>query len=405
MPGRLRFNRSTKRFGGRARCCCARSARSGVCRLTTVRIILSAVLPAVLLMLVALPSAGRTQDETEWHTGPALERQLALPVGITWSEMPLRQGLRGLASNQRVAVWLDRRIDPDQPIDFTAADVPLERALLEIAVRVDADLAMIGDVAYVGPSSTARRLPTVVALLNESAAKLPVAARQRFDEPAALRWPELTAPRELLAQLARDAGVRVFDQQLVPHDLWPAGDVPPLPLTERLSLVLAGFELTYVVAPDGSAIRLVPLPENPVITRTFNIRGDAEQRIARLSAELPDVEFERRGTRIVGTGSYGDLESAARLLRGEPVRRPASGGDRRYTLEVTNVPAGAIVSKLKDQAGLKVTVAPEVEANLRSTVSLRVENVTLRELLEQTLLPVGIQFELEGNRLELQPRQ
>src|SRR6185369_10390717 len=45
------------------------------------------------------------------------------------------------------------------------------------------------------------------------------------------------------------------------HDLWPAYDLPPLTLVERLTVVLAGFGQTYQVT-DGGQVRIIPIPQD-----------------------------------------------------------------------------------------------------------------------------------------------
>ena len=55
-----------------------------------------------------------------------------------------------------------------------------------------------------------------------------------------------------------------------------------MPWTERMTLVLAGFGMTFEFADGGASIRLVPLPEVLTIERTYTPRGDAKDTAAQL---------------------------------------------------------------------------------------------------------------------------
>src|SRR5438552_11738492 len=83
---------------------------------------------------VLLAGSGAMADEpVAWKTGAAFTRQLHEIVGVSWQDRALRDGLDRLSRAYGVAVFLDRRIDPDQHVDFTARDVPFDDLLRQIA--------------------------------------------------------------------------------------------------------------------------------------------------------------------------------------------------------------------------------------------------------------------------------
>src|SRR4051794_23494044 len=68
-------------------------------------------------------------------TGVAFRRQLDERVDITLQGrlLPLREALDHLSSGYSVAIFLDRRIDPDQLVDYKARDTALETVVQQTA--------------------------------------------------------------------------------------------------------------------------------------------------------------------------------------------------------------------------------------------------------------------------------
>src|SRR4051812_19500760 len=56
----------------------------------------------------------------KFKTGVEFRKASEEAVGITWSDLSLREAIQSLARTQEICIWLDRRVDPDQPIQFTA---------------------------------------------------------------------------------------------------------------------------------------------------------------------------------------------------------------------------------------------------------------------------------------------
>src|SRR5437762_2517112 len=103
-----------------------------------------------------LAGSGAVADQpTVWKTGAAFTRQLHEIVGVSWQDRALRDGLDRLSSAYGVAIFLDRRIDPDQHVDFTARDFPLDDLLMQLAATAHAETAVIGSVVHTGRRETA----------------------------------------------------------------------------------------------------------------------------------------------------------------------------------------------------------------------------------------------------------
>jgi hypothetical protein len=358
-----------------------------------------------------LPSAAadesRASDVVAWRVGKDFQRQLQLPSSLSWSDQSLRRGLTSLAKSQQIAIWLDRRIDPDGVISITTRGETLLATLRQIAEELGVGVGFVGDVVYIGPKPVATRLATIAAIKRQATETLPSETRSRWQRAQPFRWEALTSPHELLDRLVEEVNVsdqlKVVQAERLPHDLWASGDYPPLRPTDRLTLLLAGFDLSFDMARDGTAIRIASMPESVSISRTFSPPNAlrAEQRFRR---EFPHVKIARRGNRLTATGRFEDLELIGRLLRGENVNAlEIDPAKTRFTLTVETAPLGAVIAKMQKERNLTVEIDSTISDKLQTLVTFSVQEVTLSELLEAALKPVGIDFRLNGSKLKLMP--
>ena len=59
-----------------------------------------------------------------------------------------------------------------------------------------------------------------------------------------------SSARLLVADQLRQAGIRIAMPESIPHDLWAAGELPPMPLAHRLAILLAGFNQAFPLAVE-----------------------------------------------------------------------------------------------------------------------------------------------------------
>jgi hypothetical protein len=361
-------------------------------------------------VLLSLGAAGHrtssAQDEARWLVGQEFQQRLDFITGVTWSENPIREGIASLSRAQRICIWLDRRIDPGYQPEFTSHGTSLDVLLRRLAAKLNGGVGYLESVVYLGPTATARKLPTLVAIRLDEANALPEEVGARFLRTGVTHWEMLAEPRQIVDHLANESRISILGSDKIPHDLWPATELPPMTFVERLSLVLSGFDLTFDIAPDGSAVRIVPMPESAVLQRSYSVRGDVDQIVAKLAASFSGAQVRRSGAAIEVTGAYEDHRAIERLLRGEKVQRTAvAGAATRYSLRFENQPVGGLVTALSRQLELELVVDPRVNPLLHQRIKFQVSEVTLEELLATALADTGIQFQLQGKRLLLSPRE
>lgn len=354
------------------------------------------------LSLVAGTSAA------EWKTGVDFEKQLDSEVDLRWEDVPLRDALNRMASSQEIAFFLDRRLDPDQLISISANAIPLEMVVQTVAKKAGGGSCHVGSVVYIGPADTARNLATVAAVQEDFARQSRDPAIRELFSSEAVQWPELTEPRELLTDLAQRHRLTFRNlNEAVPHDLWRAGELPKMTTVESLTLLLAGFGATYRVvknAAGDSQIELIPLPEDPQLTKRFPFRGDLSDAATKLQAEFPDLAVETQAGAVTVTGKYEDVTLAGRMLRGETIKRMnVTPGKKLYTTAVQQQPLGAVLNSLAKSLSLKIEASDEVQEMLQQRVSFSVEKVDVAELLQAAMAETQVQWELNGDVLKITP--
>jgi hypothetical protein len=212
----------------------------------------------------------------------------------------------------------------------------------------------------------------------------------------------LAEPRQLLLDLAGEQGLVIANPDLIPHDLWPAVDLPPLELADRLTLLLAGFDLTFERDGTSNRLKLIPLPADAEYEQSYPLAADVAESVSALKREFPKLMLRREGNRLFVRGKYADHQRIASRLAGSPAAATSASPDNtRFTLTVRNETAGAVVSTVARRLGKQLQVAPDVRERLAGKVSFVVSEVTLDALLERTLEPLGLTYRLTEETIEV----
>ncbi len=366
------------------------------------------LIAAGILGLFVASAAGA--DSGGWVTGVTLEQQLAVPVTVSWTNAPLRRALASFSTAQHLAIVLDRRIDPDQPIELALSQEPLASGLEKIARRLGLGYCQLGPVAYFGPPDMARRLRTLAALRLEEIRPLPPAESRKFLQLRSWHWDELAQPRQLLDALAEEAGVKIVGAEKIPHDLWPAADLPPLTWVDRLSLLAAQFELTFRVAPDGRQVELVPAPANVALSRTYRAGRDAKAVAKRWAQAVPGARVVVEGNTIRLTGRLEEHELVERRLRATPTQRTTvTAGKEVYQLSVENAALAPVVEQLAERLRLELQWdRPAIDAAgiaVDQLITVKVKDASLDELLRAVLAGTGLTFRRQDRAVSIYPAE
>ena len=353
-------------------------------------------------------------------TGNEFRLRLMRRIGVSIGGVPLRDKLEDLSAVHGVAIFLDRRVDPGHPIVFNAAG-PLLTLIEKMAEMSGAEACVLDSVVYVGPPEAVAKLRTLAAIRREDS-RLSAAAKQKLATRKSSDWDNLTEPRQLLADLAQRENLTWYDlTRHIPHDLWPKMKLPPMTLSDRLTLLLSTFGLTWEISPDGRAIRPVPIPADLGLVRSYPGGSSPSDLARRYAQAAPEAQIK-----VVGNLVYvkARLEDHERLRNGGSTtastgNRPGTGALTEMMGQASAVARRTRIDKLRvehqPRKALLEHLAQNMNIQLRADwnawtqagldpnerVSFEVKGVTADELFREIVKGMPIEIRYSGRTMEL----
>lgn len=290
----------------------------------------------------------------------AAEDGLSAPVHATWRNLSLSAVVDRIAAIIAMPVIVDRRIDPTTRITLEADGDSVASLLDRIAERTGSEWVPLDASVRIVPRGLAGRLASADAARASLLARLPASERTALRESRPMAWEAGVPPGELVRRLAAEGRFSVEELDRLPHDHLPAASLVPMPLADRLDLVLAHYDLRIDRSGSPRSLRIVPLGEaidGPAPTRTHRPgRADAAVRVDRytLRTEAP-------------------LDELLRTLAA------------KFGLELA-IDRGSLAGK---------GIAPGV------IVKLSVEDASREALLDAILKSRGLEWSIDGERLNV----
>ncbi|MGD9722365.1 MAG: STN domain-containing protein [Pirellulales bacterium] len=351
------------------------------------------------------PAAAATPD---FATGAELQQRLAAPLDVAWTNAPLIRALENLSSSQHLAIVLDRRLDPEQPLTLELSGTSLAEGLAKIAEQTHAGYCQFGAVAYLGPVESAARLRTLAALRLEEAKSLPADRKRELLRLRTSRWDELAEPKQLAEALGQEAGVKIEGLEQIPHDLWRAADLPQLSWIDRLTLLAAQFDLAFRVDPAGAQVQLVPIPKRVSIARNYRLPKQAATSVRQWAQAVPQARLTVAGGELRVDGSLEDHEFVEHKLRGSPTKRTVTTpGKELYQLSVENAALRQVMDQLAERLKLDVQwdqAAIEAAGVAQDQlISVSVKDATLDALLDAVFAGTRLEYRRQDRAVQVRP--
>ena len=336
-------------------------------------------------------------DPSQWLTGKNRDRSNSLAVSVSFTDAPFRSRLEQFSRHQKVAIFLDRRVDPGQRFSLQQTGVTVEQFIWAAADSCGLGACLIGDVYYVGPKQSAAALPLLVSSLEKSVAKLPKDTRKVWLKKSSLDWPALTEPVSILKELESKTSVKMPE---LPHDLWAESAWPALNLVERLSLLLVGFEKSIEIDERGARCGLADLNTQVSGKVLIQSRSVTKSLLEGLRKEIPGATFSLKGKRLSITGSADQVAAAQSWLVAAQQAEKRAGAATPFSMkaEATRL---AILEKVASQTGRKLEYSDELLSTLSQRTTLDVKDVTIVELLLATMEGTGLSVEIDDENIRV----
>ncbi len=364
------------------------------------------------------------QTTTSLKTGVVLERELRRGLVATWRNVSLREISRRVSDERKVAIILDRRLDPTAPRVMDVNATSLRAGLQQIAKAVHADVKLVGNTAVLGRDSEIGMLRTLVEIrmteltgdVRQGNGAVSFERRNQLSTRLTIRWPELTSPSEIIQKIAKRYKLRIENVDAIPHDLWAANELPEMNAVELLGILLVQFDLAWEWNADASLIRIVKLPHNFSIERRYPTgRQTANAIVEKCRAKHGHISARVEGNMIVVQGRVEDHDLVLALLNpqqnGNRGNNPAANqpdlSSQEFTLRIQQVPASALLRRL-EQTGIEFRYDAQslqtAGINLNQPISLDVRKSRSREFFRAIFDQLGLDFRIEGHVVKMTPK-
>ncbi|MDR1958831.1 MAG: hypothetical protein LBQ54_07295 [Planctomycetaceae bacterium] len=355
-------------------------------------------------------------SEAEWN-----QENLNQRSSVLWDGGTLQKTLTDFARLYKIGIYLDRRVDPDQPVKLQLNDRPIHEILTKLAESFGLGYCQIGSISYIGPIEDARLLPLLFTMRSELVGKLPESAQKKLTQSQRFRSAFLETPQQIFRKIAQTAGCdgKAFGQ--MPHDLWPELDFPNATPVELLTVLLIGFDSTFVISSDGRTLTPRKIPHDLIISRGYPI-SENEAKI--WQEKIPEMEFflNSKENRVTVKGRLDNIAKVDSFYRTalaalnaqnfESNRIPSAVTDtspigksklqpldsKRFTTKITNKPVRLILQSYAQNMGLRLEIDEDSfrqkGKTLDELVSLELNNATAEEAFRKCLSPVGGTFQM-----------
>ena len=368
-----------------------------------------------------LNAAGPSGDaSSEPLSGVAFRQELEKPFAASWSSESFRKILTTISTDRRIAIVLDRRLDPSREVQVTIQNVTLIAGLRELAQRDDGRLCLPGSFVYLGPESATKRLRTLIELrlveLKSKELKITPPRLADLQRRRSVTWPDLQSPKEILESISTLYRIRCANPEIIPHDLWAAGKLPDTNAIEALSTVLIQFDFTFQWLDKGDRFQIVPIPEQPVIERKYTPnRKSMNELMSLIQDQFPDIHVQTRNNELIVKGIVEDHEAIDEVIRGSSgaqIRKPAPlkpVKQRSFTFNSNQpVPISALMKKL-EETDIRFEYNPqELQAagiDLERKIDLDVKNMPAPAFFKSIFDSSQIEFEFDQTTIKLRPRK
>jgi type II secretory pathway component GspD/PulD (secretin) len=328
-------------------------------------------------MLICLPCALLPAEQVATRNKPAeaaANSRMRQPHAWTlrmhsihWQRVPISDAIQRLKPLFEETIFVDRRVDPSTRVTLDIEANSAEEVVAAIAQSNNLEVARLKKMVYLGPKTAADQLRAISTVKTAEAARSPAAVRVAWARKEGLTWPRLSEPRTLISDVVNKRGWHVANPEVIPHDLWAAGELPEMPLAEQLSVLLIGFDLTFKFDVTSRTIEIV------VLDRTA------------LSAP---------------TQSNGEQTTRTRHTP-----RPKADAKHVYTLRVNEQPVRAILRHLSQQLHWPIEIDEQAIGaagkSVDTRVSFSVENADQDALLKAILTPAGLSYVVEDERVRI----
>lgn len=342
------------------------------------------------------------EREIDWLTGRSLDQKLKLGLTAIASDVPLRERLVGFSRRHRIAVFLDRRVDPSLSVTLALRHVTAEQLLWAIADQCELGVCRLDDFFYLGPKQTAACLPEAWRELSSSSKAIGSSGNQHWRNEAPLASATPAYFPALLRELTKSAKISIANPAAVQHDYWNSFSLPTMSLEKRLAILLIGFNAWPELDPKEPQFSIVSFPDQELTTTAARGIADARALAKELRSQFPKTKIKATKSGISAEGPWQDISALTSLL----VKRQDAAGEPPAEqtfaeLEVKEATRERVLQSLAQGTGRQLIIAPNCRELVEQVVEFHLFNVGLSELVAAALAGSDLQFEITDDSIRI----
>jgi hypothetical protein len=328
---------------------------------------------------------------------------LRQPSSQIADNITLREALRSLQNALGTTVWLDRRVDGEQPIHIAAEARSHLKTIELIGEQSNTEIAWLENLLYFAPANQAARIEA--AYWKLSTGKQGTSLRKScppFESRSTLE------SREFFEWLSNATNLKLVGLESLPHDRWEPSQLKQLSVAAAWTVALAGFEKS-IEWDNKRNWELVSLPESENVELEYvglskRFKPAILQSWRKAWPSLSEKQLPNGRTRIEAPVSAHrelitrDLEFARTL---QDAKSLFLGANSRFTTTLQgNV--GELLPKLAKQLDLELTAWPLDDAKMNRYVSIELKDATLDEMFGAIARESKLNFSRDGQRLRFE---
>ena len=341
------------------------------------------------------------QDSIQWRTGRELDKAVTIGISGQWAEKPIADLLQQFSRRQRIALFIDRRVDPTTKINLSARNLTWEQLLLELGKPHGYFFCRIEDVYYFGPRDVCLTLPSVYGNLRNDLRSRRAELQVNWRLPVQTNWPRLSRPRQLLDELGQEFNIELLSTEQIRHDLWNRFESAPVPMMLKACLLTTGFDKTIVVSKTGSRMKVIGYPRVEKCDWSVKHLEDGKAALRKIQLQHKGVKMRAVSRQSVEiSGPVDAVFGAASALVAQQSALVGSGTPT-FTLELKGTRGAALATmarelevELKYDDGVKQVLAEFVERDFK--------DATVEDIIRGVLEGTELEYKIDKKQLKIE---
>ena len=334
-----------------------------------------------------------------WKVGRLFRSSLTTNVRFQ-STGTIVDDLESLSRNTRVAIYLDREIDPSQKVDFPTAPQPLGKTFDDLAMKMNAESVIVGSFIYIAPREKAFRWLVLKNVLYYNYSRLDPSIVEKLKETSELNWAPLATPRDIISVMASNCGLKISNPEMIPHDLWNSRNLPRLANGEQLVFLLSCMDRAMVIDSKTKTIQITKVEPEKVLTLRFRKTDSRKIQSILTSSKLSQIKTVGRGEDFFVRGPLSEsLVLTDKMRPKKKWKTTIKPGSKNVFDLNTDASRGGILATIANNRNVKLVVAPDLGTLLKQKIKVQVKQATVEELLDVTLKGTGLRYQLTDTQL------